>query len=92
MKELSLIVFPVQELFETKLSEFDLVVFDRLRCARILPTPYYARIADHVRHGGALLAAVGPEFAGVQSLFRTPLGDVLPITPSDRFSNRRFGR
>jgi hypothetical protein len=90
LKELSLIVFPVQELFETKLSEFDLVVFDRYVVRGILPTPYYARIADYVRHGGALLVAVGPEFAGVQSLFRTPLGDVLPITPSDRVFEQAF--
>ena len=63
LKELSLIVFPVQELFETKLSEFDLVVFDRYVVRGILPTPYYARIADYVRHGGALAGGGG---AGVR--------------------------
>ena len=37
LKELSLIVFPVQELFENKLYDFDLVVFDRYVARGILP-------------------------------------------------------
>jgi hypothetical protein len=90
LKELSLIVFPVQELFENKLYDFDLIVFDRYVVRGILPNPYYGRIADYVRQGGALLLAVGPEFAGVQSLFRTPLGDVLPASPRDRVIEQAF--
>jgi hypothetical protein len=90
LKELSLIVFPVQELFENKLHDFDLVVFDRYVVRGILPTTYYGRIADYVRQGGALLIAVGPEFAGAQSLFRTPLGDVLPASPKDRVIEQAF--
>lgn len=90
LKELSLIVFPVQELFETKLADFDLVVFDRYVVRSILPMPYYARIADYVRQGGALLLAVGPEFAGGQSLFHTPLGEVLPTIPTDRVFEQAF--
>ena len=90
LKELSLIVFPVQELFETKLADFDLVVFDRYVVRGLLPTPYYARIAEYVRQGGALLVAIGPEFAGGQSLFRTPLGDVLPVSPTDRVFEQAF--
>lgn len=90
LKELSLIVFPVQELFETKLRDFDLVVFDRYVVRGILPTPYFSRIADYVRQGGALLVAVGPEFAGPQSLSRTALGDILPASPSDRVIEQAF--
>jgi hypothetical protein len=90
LKELSLIVFPVQELFEAKLPEFDLIILDRYVVRGILPTPYYARIADYVRKGGAVLVAVGPEFAGSQSVFRTPLGDVLPVAPLDRVIEQAF--
>lgn len=90
LRELSLIVFPVQELFESKLASFDLVVFDRYVVRGILPTPYFTRIADYVRNGGALLVAVGPEFAGMKSLFNTPLGDVLPVSPSNRVLEQAF--
>lgn len=90
LKELSLIVFPVQELFENKLNDFDLVVLDRYVVRGILPTPYYGRIADYVRQGGALLVAVGPEFASAQSLFRTALGEILPASPTNRVIEKAF--
>lgn len=90
LKELSLIVFPVQELFEQKLRDFDLVVLDRYALRGVLPYPYYDRIADYVRGGGALLLAVGPEFAGERSLAYTALGELLPATPTGRIREQAF--
>jgi hypothetical protein len=90
LKELSLIVFPVQELFEEKLYDFDLIIFDRYLLRGILPTAYLERIGEYVRRGGALLAAVGPEFAGALSLYHTPLGAVMPAVPTGRIIERAF--
>ncbi len=81
LNELALIAFPVRELFQVKLREFDLVVFDRFANRGILPPSYLRNIADHVRQGGALLLSVGPEYVGAASLFSTPLGQVLPARP-----------
>ena len=81
LNELALIAFPVRELFQVKLREFDLVVFDRFANRGILPPAYLRNIADYVRGGGALLLSVGPEFAGPTSLASTPLGAVLPARP-----------
>ena len=82
IRELSLIAFPTRELFEVKLDEFDLIIFDRYRRRGVLPSIYLANIADYVVKGGALLEAVGPTFATPLSLYRTPLGKVLPGEPS----------
>jgi hypothetical protein len=82
LNELALIAFPVRELFQVKLREFDLVVFDRFANRGILPPAYLRNIADYVRGGGALLMSVGPEFAGLASLANTPLGAVLPARPA----------
>ncbi len=90
LKELSLIVFPVQELFERRLADFDLVVFDRYALRGVLPVPYYDRIADYVRGGGAPLLAVGPEFAGERSVAHTSLGNILPAAPTGRILERAF--
>ncbi len=90
LKELSLIVFPVQELFEEKLSDFDLVVFDRYVVRGILSNFYYERIAEYVRKGGALLASVGPEYASPRGLMRTPLAEVLPVPPTGRVIEQAF--
>ncbi|MBW8271061.1 hypothetical protein [Caldovatus aquaticus] len=82
LNELALIAFPVRELFQVKLREFDLIVFDRFANRGILPPVYLRNIADYVRGGGALLVAVGPEFTGPVSLAATPLGQVLPARPA----------
>jgi hypothetical protein len=81
LHELALIAFPVRELFQVKLREFDLIVFDRFGNRGLLPPVYLRNIADYVRGGGALLLSVGPEFAGPTSLASTPLGQVLPARP-----------
>jgi hypothetical protein len=82
LNELALIAFPVRELFQQKLREFDLIVFDRFANRGILPPAYLRNIADYVRGGGALFMSVGPEFAGAVSLSATPLGQVLPARPA----------
>ncbi|WP_119168961.1 hypothetical protein [Algihabitans albus] len=88
--ELSLIAFPTRELFEVKLDEFDLVIFDRYRRRGVLPNLYLENIARYVEEGGALFEAVGPAFATPLSLYRTPLGRVLPATPTGDVVERPF--
>ncbi|MBW7921619.1 MAG: hypothetical protein H3C51_05905 [Rubellimicrobium sp.] len=80
--ELSLIAFPTRELFVDKIEDFDLIIFDRYRSQGILPPDYLFNIAEFVRRGGAVLVAGGPEYADATSLWRTPLGEVLPATPT----------
>ena len=82
--ELSLISFPVRELFDLKLKEFDLIIFDRYRRRGVLLSTYLRNIARYVAEGGALLVAVGPKFASPLSLYNTPLGAVLPGRPTGR--------
>lgn len=84
LRELALIAFPVQELFETRLHEFDLIVFDRYMLRNVLPPAYFQNIVGYVREGGALLVAAGPEFAGPQSLADTALADILPAQPTGK--------
>lgn len=79
--ELSLIAFPFRELFEVKLYDFDLIVFDQYRLNRILPDYYFANITKYVQEGGAMLEASGPSFAGPDSVYTTALADVLPANP-----------
>jgi hypothetical protein len=81
LNELALIAFPVRELFQVKIKEFDLIILDRFQNRGILPGIYLRNIADYVREGGALLMSVGPEFSGPGSLAQTPLGAILPARP-----------
>jgi hypothetical protein len=81
VRELSLIVFPMRELFEQKLKEFDLIIFDRYESGNLITRDYFRNISEYVKGGGALLVSVGPVFATQRSLYRTPLGAILPAAP-----------
>jgi hypothetical protein len=82
LNELALIAFPVRELFQIKIREFDLIILDRFQNRGILPAAYLRNIADYVRQGGALLMGVGPEYVGPTTLSTTNLGPVLPALPA----------
>ena len=45
INELSLIAFPTRELFEEKIDEFDLIIFDRYQRRGVLPIVYFDNIA-----------------------------------------------
>ena len=90
IRELALIAFPSRELFEVKLGEFDLIIFDRYSRRGLLPLVYLDNVARYVEEGGALLEAAGPEFAQPHSLYRTPLARVLPGRPSGEVYERGF--
>jgi hypothetical protein len=88
--ELSLIAFPTRELFMDKIDDFDLIIFDRYKRRGILPSLYLENVANYVRKGGAVLVAAGPDFAGADSIYRSPLGAVLPATPSARVVDQPY--
>ncbi|WP_366653491.1 hypothetical protein [Fodinicurvata sp. EGI_FJ10296] len=90
INELSLISFPIRELFEISLFEFDLVIFDQYQRRGVLPSTYFHNIADYVRRGGAFLEASGPDFAQPFSIYRTPLGSILPGEPTGDIVERAF--
>jgi uncharacterized membrane protein len=84
--ELSLIPFPVQEIFGDQLRTFDAVVFVNfayapyrgLEIERFLPN-----LRDYVRNGGALAMIGGEQSFGDGRYGETPLADVLPVAPVD---------
>ena len=88
--ELSLIAFPFRELFEIKLYDFDLIIFDRYHLNRILPNMYFDNIAKYVEEGGAFLEASGPSFAGEDSIYMTSLMSILPGSPTGDVIDRPF--
>ena len=81
INELSLIAFPTRELFQQRINEFQLIIFDRYARQGVLPIAYFDNIARYVRSGGAVLVSAGPDYASTTSIWRTPLDSVLPAEP-----------
>src|SRR6202041_4062864 len=90
IRELSLIAFPIRELFDVKLDEFDLIIFDRYSRRGVIPQAYIQNVVNYVRNGGAFLEATGPSFGTPMSLFRTPLGEILPTEPTGNIEEEGF--
>jgi len=90
INELSLIAFPTRELFVEKIKDFDLIIFDRYQHRDVLPILYYDYISEYVEKGGALLIAAGPEYAGENSIARTPLNAALPAMPTGEVVEKAF--
>lgn len=98
--ELSLIQFPTRQLFEDRLDEFDLIIFDQYerrsmsrrqgRTRPTIPPQYFQNISRYVEDGGALLLATGPAFATQASLYRTPLVSILPTRPTGEILTGAF--
>ena len=84
INELSLIAFPTRELFQQKIKEFQLIIFDRYARQGVLPIIYFDNIARYVQEGGAVLVAAGPDYASQSSIWRTPLEQILPAEPSGK--------
>ena len=76
--ELSLIVFPVDELFNSRINDFDLIIFDKYRQFNLLPPAYFDNIRTFIRNGGAFLLAMGSDEIEA-SVLQSPLGDTLPV-------------
>ncbi|HEY4133741.1 MAG TPA: hypothetical protein VGO34_00870 [Alphaproteobacteria bacterium] len=90
VRELSLIAFPTRELFEEKLNDFDLIIFDRYNRRGILPAAYIENIVRYVENGGAVLEAGGPSYASPFGLFNTPLGEIMPVVPSGKILKQSY--
>ncbi|MCM2562606.1 hypothetical protein M8756_10645 [Lutimaribacter sp. EGI FJ00015] len=84
VNELSLIAFPTRELFMEKIEDFDLIIFDRYKRRGILPSLYLDNVRNYVETGGAVLIAAGPDFASADSIYRSPLSQVVPAEPTAR--------
>jgi hypothetical protein len=90
INELSLIAFPTRELFQQKINEFNLIIFDRYARQGVLPIIYFDNIARYVRDGGAVLVAAGPDYASPTSIWRTPLDVILPAEPTGQMTEQPF--
>ena len=89
-EELALIPFPTENLFDEKLKEFDLIIFDQYERRGAVTWQYLTNIADYVVEGGALMIVAGEPFASAASLARTPIAAVLPAVPTGDISKGAF--
>jgi uncharacterized membrane protein len=83
-RELSLIPFPMEEIFDTKLHTFDVVVFQNFGYAEpaLSIASYERNLEQYVQGGGALLVIGGDHAFGEGRAAYPVLDRALPVDPS----------
>jgi len=79
--KMSLIAFPVEELFKQKITDFDLIIFDKYVHYGLLYNRYFTNIANYVRNGGSFLMAMASDRVEIE-IFASKLAEILPISPN----------
>ncbi len=84
-RELSLIPFPVDEIFGRALPQFDLFILENFSAARFrLPPQYLDALKRFVAGGGALLVMGGENAFSGGGYRGSPLEELLPVALSGR--------
>ena len=90
-RELSLIPFPVDQLFGEELPHFQVVVMQNFRLSEFLSPEHQNSLLDYVKQGGSLLFLGGPRAFHFTDLHYTPLQKMLPfdisVSPSTEAAN-----
>ena len=79
--ELSLIPFPHEEIFRTKISTFDVIMIMNFgnEDRAVALTPYDRDLREYVNNGGALAYVGGDRSFGDSTAVVNPFADVLPV-------------
>lgn len=77
--ELSLIPFPVDEIFDKQLDSFDLVIFQNFAYRPYRMEGYLPNIRRYVEQGGAFVMIGGENSFGEGGYHTSPLADLLPV-------------
>ena len=72
--ELSLIPFPVEDLFGPELETFDLIIFQDFNFEPFFPRTYLENIKTYVQKGGGFMMLGGRGSFGTGGYAATPLG------------------
>lgn len=90
LKEMAVIAMPTRELFENKLDEFDLIIFDRYQNFNIMPPHYMHKVAEYIDKGGAMMVVAGSEFTTAQGLNMTMLAPSLPLRSANSITEQPY--
>ncbi len=84
-EELSLIPFPVDDIFRKTLPQFDLFILENFSAARFnLPPQYLESLKSFVASGGALLIMGGENAFSSGGYKGSPLEELMPVVLSSR--------
>jgi len=88
--QLSLIPFPVREIFLKDIKKYDLVIFLNFYYKRFLNENYFSSLCQHIKEGAGLLLIGGEQVFKKGEYYKTPLGSFLPVEDRGTFKEEKF--
>lgn len=82
-RELSLIPFPVERLFNEELPNFRTVVLQNFSLYQFLEPAYQRNLVEYVKNGGSLLFLGGPRALHASDYVDSPLAEIIPFEASE---------
>ncbi len=90
-RELSLIPFPVDQLFGEELKNFRIVIIQNFSLARFLQPQHQQNLVDFILQGGALLFIGGPRALQYGDIMASPLHKILRVAKRTATLQREHG-
>lgn len=87
--DLSLINFPVRQLFTTELDNFDVVIMNDFPIKTYLSPLYIQNIAEFVQAGGGLVILGGPKSFGSRDMLNSYVAELLPFDKNNTIPFRQ---
>ena len=84
-RQLSLIPFPVDQLFGVELANFKIVIMQNFSLSRFLRPEHQRNLVEFVEQGGSLLFIGGDRALASEDLRHSPLQRILPFTVKDSY-------
>ena len=83
-REMSLIPFPVDRLFNEELANFKVIIMQNFQMSQFLQPDYQRNLVKFVKNGGGLLFFGGPRALSAEDLVGTPLGELFPFKKQEK--------
>ena len=90
-RELSLIPFPVDQLFGEELKNLRVVIMQNFSLVRFLQPQHQQNLVDFVLRGGALLFIGGARSLRYEDIVTSPLGKILQVDKRTASLQRKYG-
>ncbi|MCY4380077.1 MAG: hypothetical protein OXC40_00700, partial [Proteobacteria bacterium] len=89
-RDVSLIPFPVDQLFRHELPHFSVVVLQNFRLSEFLSPDHQNLLVDYVKNGGSLLFIGGPRALHYTDSHYSALAEIIPFTSTPQMSDDLF--
>lgn len=90
LRYLATTAFPVHEVLNDNIDEYDVIIFDNYTYNGVIPLSYFDNVKQFVENGGSLFVTGSESIAAPNGLHATGLGEIFPVLPNGQVLENSF--